>query len=371
MKVPNRWRQKLSSEEGGYCMLPQKVLWKNVPPERIYESGPEWSGIGAKRGIGFQLSLQGCVGCRWGRSDERAEKRFFEKDKVKRSREIQHKPLRWLPSHGAAATTHTPGLFLGEPKTRQGSATPARRFWRKGGWQDLCVPNRWPGYKGLNEHLRVGRLSCYHSNRVVLRKKELRPNAPAGSLRSQSYWKYIVPIHQGGELNRFKNLLYKDSRFLWRAFRWNYYCCISPSNPRLLSETSSKSADLIRALSCFKLSHSSPPAFEIKSKLPSLVLPALLIVSHVAVLSPITSHPLPCTLQPLSFPPLSGHTTQQARAQIVCLLGIPFATFHSDESQVHREAFSVSNSPPSPICSSPNCLSLPFPRRKFRLFRLP
>ena len=61
---------------------------------------------------------------------------------MNRSREIQHKPLRWLGSRGAATTTHIQDLFLGKSKARQGPATLARHFWEKGVWQGLCMPDR-------------------------------------------------------------------------------------------------------------------------------------------------------------------------------------------------------------------------------------
>ena len=127
-------------------------------------------------------------------------------------------------------------------------------------------------------------------------KGSFRPNAAAGSLRSQRYWKRIVPIH--GELNGFKNFLYKDPRFVWRAFRWNYFAILL----QFLSaaKVSLKICRPDQGALQFQIVPLLPLAFGIKSKLPSVVLLELLIVSHLA--SPITSHTHPCPLQPLASP---------------------------------------------------------------------
>ena len=235
----------------------------------------------------------------------------------------------------------------------------ARHFWGKGVWQGLCVPDRWPGHGGLNEHLQVGRLSCYHSNRVVLRKRELRATRCrwltekpkilktsfqfTGSLMASKTFCTKIPDSSEGLLDGIILLFFS-------------------SNSYLLPKSPSKSAGLIKGAPWFQIVPLLPLAFGIKSKLSSVVLLELLIVSHLA--SAITSHTHPCPLQPLASPYSLNTPHSRPVHRLPVFLEYPLSPFTRMNLTSTVSLFFLS------LCPYLLFIWLPFPWRKVLIFML-
>ena len=169
----------------------------------------------------------------------------------------------------------------------------------------------------------------------------------------------IVPIH--GELNGFKNFLYKDPRFVWRAFRWNYFAIL------LLQFLSAAKVSLKicrpdQGALWFQIVPLLPLAFRIKSKPSSVVLLELLIVSHLA--SAITSHTYPCPLQPLASPYSLNTPHSRPVHRLPVFLEYPLSPFTRMNLTSTVSLFFLS------LCPYLLFIWLPFPWRKVLIFML-
>ena len=284
---------------------------------------------------------------------------FWETDSEQEQRNsTQATEVAWFP-WGSHSHTH-PGLAPGQAKGETGTSNPGKTLL---GERSVARSVRarqmtWP--RGI-------KWTSPSGPPVLLPQQQSCPEekGASGHTLPLAHWEAkdienIVPIH--GELNGFKNFLYKDPRFVWRVFRWNYFAilllqflsaakvslkiCRPDQGRSLISNCPTASSGFWDKIQTLQRGTSGAPN----------------------CVSPCICHHLPHPPLPTSapsFPLLSEHTTQQACAQAACLPGISFVTFHSDESHIHGEPLFFLS-----LCPYLLFIWLPFPWTKVLIFML-